>query len=91
MRVHLEGCDACRADYDALQATRTMLQQMPYSSRAPLFRGNRGDGEPHAQAVSARAHLHARLAPTFAGGSVLAFVLLVFLFAANAGAPKLVG
>jgi hypothetical protein len=87
VRVHLEGCDACRADYDALQATRAMLQQMPVALVPRSF----AITEEMASRVRKPSLLERiftpRFAPTFAGGSVVAFVLLVFLFATNAGAP----
>src|SRR6478672_569464 len=88
VRAHLDTCDACRADYADLQATRTMLQQVPVILTPRSFVIT----EEMAGLVRKPSLLERiftpRFAPTFASGSVIAFVLLVFLFAtSNASAP----
>jgi hypothetical protein len=83
VRAHLDTCDACRADYADLQATRTMLQQVPVILTPRSFVIT----EEMASRVRKPSLLERiftpRFAPTFAGGSVVAFVLLVFLFATS--------
>lgn len=81
VRAHLEGCDACRADYDELQAIRRMLQQMPVTLAPRSFALTEGMASRVRKPSLLERIFVPRLAPTFAGGSVVAFVLLVFLFA----------
>ncbi len=88
VRAHLDTCDACRADYADLQATRTMLQQVPVILTPRSFVIT----EEMAARVRKPSLLERiftpRFAPTFASGSVVAFLLLIFLFAtSNGSAP----
>ena len=88
VRAHLDTCDACRVDYADLQATRTMLQQVPVilTPRSFVITEEMA-GLVHKPSLLERIFTP-RFAPTFASGSVIAFVLLIFLFAtSNASAP----
>jgi anti-sigma factor RsiW len=83
VRAHLDTCDACRADYADLQATRTMLQHVPVilTPRSFVITEEMA-GRVRKPSLFERIFTP-RVAPTFAGGSVVAFVLLVFLFATS--------
>ena len=83
VRAHLDTCDACRADYVDLRATRAMLQQMPVVPTPRSFVLTEEMARRARKPSLLERILSPRLAPTFAGGSVLAFVLLVFLFATS--------
>ena len=80
VRAHLEGCAACSTDYEELQATRRMLQNMPAVLVPRPFTLT-----PEMAARARKTSFFERIfapgsAPTFASGSVVAFALLLFLF-----------
>jgi hypothetical protein len=83
VRAHLDTCDAFRADYADLQATRAMLQQMPVVLTPRSFVITEETAARVRKPSLLERIFTPRFAPTFAGGSVVAFVLLVFLFATS--------
>ena len=83
VRAHLATCDACRADFADLQATRTMLQQVPVVLTPRSFVITEEMASQVRKPSLLERIFTPRFAPTFAGGSVVAFVLLVFLFATS--------
>jgi hypothetical protein len=83
VRAHLESCADCRADYVELRGTQQMLSSMPV---VPAPRAFTLTPEMVGRKPSLLDRLFApRYAPRFATGSVLTFVLLLFIFASNAG------
>ena len=83
VRAHIEGCADCRAAYVELQATMRMVQNMPVAAVPRAFTLT-----PEMAARVRKPSLLERifspkLAPTFATGSVVAFVMLFFLFAGS--------
>jgi hypothetical protein len=83
VRAHLETCDACRVDYADLQATRTMLQQMPVALTPRSFVITEEMAGRVRKSSLLERIFTPRFAPTFASGSVVAFLLLIFLFATS--------
>jgi anti-sigma factor RsiW len=85
VRAHLEECTGCRADYVELQATRRMLQQMPIVAVPRAFTLTPEMVKGAARKTSLWERIFSpRSVPTFASGSVMAFALLLFLFATTA-------
>ena len=81
VRAHIEDCADCRAGYVELQATIHLLHTMP---AAPVPRAFTLTPEmaTSARRTSLLERIFApRFAPTFATGSVVAFLVLFFLFA----------
>ncbi len=81
VRAHLEGCADCRADLVELQATQRLLQSMPVAAVPRAFTLT-----PEMAAKARKTSLwerifSPRLAPTFATGSVVAFLVLIFMLA----------
>ena len=81
VRAHIEECAGCRAGYVELQATIRLLHTMP---AVPVPRAFTLTPEmaTRARKTSLLERIFApRFAPTFATGSVVAFLVLFFLFA----------
>src|SRR5215212_8797527 len=83
VRGHLEKCADCRGDYIELRATQRMLKSLPTVPPPRAFTLTE-------EAVAAARKpgflerlLTPRNSPRLATGSVLAFMLLVFVFAGN--------
>jgi hypothetical protein len=80
VRAHLETCASCRAYQADLQSTLSMLQHMPLVPAPRSFAIT-----PEMAGRVRKRSFWERIftptfAPTFAGGSVVAFALLIFLF-----------
>jgi anti-sigma factor RsiW len=87
VRMHLEGCAECRADYVELRATQKLMQNMPTLPAPRAFTLT-----PEMAGQVRKPSLWERLfvprnAPRLATGSVVAFLLLIVVLAGTNGLP----
>lgn len=83
VRVHLDECAECRADYTELQSTQKLLQLMPAMAAPRSFTLT-----PEMAGTARKASFWERFfvpqnAPRLATGSVVSFLLLFFFLASN--------
>jgi Putative zinc-finger len=83
VRAHLEECVACHTDYTELRATQLILQQMPMAVAPRAFTLTEEMAARVRKPSLLQRIFTQRLAPTFATGSVVAFVALFLLLAGN--------
>jgi hypothetical protein len=83
VRVHMEGCALCRAEYEELSMTRNLLRSMPMIAPPRAFTLTEEMTAPVRRGGFWESLLSPRNGPRLATGSALSFALVVMLLVGN--------
>jgi anti-sigma factor RsiW len=86
VRLHLEGCIECRADYVELRATQKLMQNLPLAMAPRAFTLTPEMAEQVRKPSFWERLFVPRNAPRLATGSVVAFLLVIVVLAGTNGA-----
>jgi hypothetical protein len=89
VRIHLEECADCRADYVELRATQKLMQQMPTLAAPRAFTLTPEMAGQVRKPSFWERFFAPRNAPRLATGSVVAFLLLIVVLAGTSNSPLL--